>query len=123
MRPNIWINEMSESQALRWLDILETGERRRSRLPENSLRKSLAKRLGWPAGTLENLKRGRLKRVPVALLECLGSAVAREIEAELPRLAHELEMARQVGVDPRSDAFCRAAAALEEARKAIAEVR
>lgn len=67
-------------------------------------RRNVARALGVAPGTIENLQRGRLKRVAGWLRDALRARVIRELEAELVRLNHELAVLKQTGVDPRSDA-------------------
>ena len=62
-------------------------------------RTSLSRRLGCAPGTLETLRKGRLKRIEGWLQEKLQALLVREIEAELKRLTHELETYRRASGD------------------------
>lgn len=50
---------------------------------------------GVAPGTFENLRRGRLKMVTAFVHEQLRAALARELEAEIGALTHELHLVRQ----------------------------
>lgn len=81
----------------------------------------IAVRLGVSAGTMEGLVRGRTKMVSTAVYERIRCGVVRELEAELARVTHALEMARASGLDARSAAVSRAETAVAAARAAIEE--
>ena len=99
-----------EDIANSWARDLEDREARRvGSLP--AARKALARKTGIAAGTFENLRKGRLKGVKGWIVERLRSAVIKELTLEIERCAHAIQVARQVGVDPRSDEM----AALESA--------
>jgi hypothetical protein len=93
---------------------LERRERRFLSAP--AARRSLARKLRLGIGTLENLVRGRVKRVDAAIRDRLQALLVRELESELTRLTHELEMARQGGVHPASQHISAIEAHLEQAR-------
>lgn len=92
------------------------GEKRRSGLLADEARERVASRLGVAPGTLENLLLGRLKGVASYLRDRLRSAVIRQIEAEIARLEHDLQMARLGALGPTDDDVAAAEAALEKAR-------
>lgn len=99
---------------------LEDNYRQRG-LTREQARNDVARDLGVTPGTLENISRGRLKD-PLrlrGLAAILHGAVTRELEREVARLSHELEIHRQTGVDPRADEVVAAEAALVEAREAL----
>ena len=64
-------------------------------------RQYLARRLGIAPGTLENLRRGRIKDPRKSLYDKLQAAVIRELEAEMRAHEHELQLLKQKGADPR----------------------
>jgi hypothetical protein len=73
---------------------------RRERVRVNSAlvaRETLARKLKVGVGTIERLVRGRVKRVDAALRDKLQALLVRELETEIQRLSHELEIARQGG--------------------------
>jgi hypothetical protein len=82
--------------------------------------RALARKLGVSPGTLRNLAGGRLKRICVDLFARLKGEELRRINITLARAAHELEMARAIGVDPRSPEF-RALEAAAHAAKTVME--
>lgn len=92
-------------------------KRERARAPSVKLaRQRLADKLRVGAGTIENLVRGRVKRVDAELKRRLDALLVRELEAEIARLAHELEMARQRGSHPACEHVFEIEAYLAKAR-------
>jgi hypothetical protein len=85
----------------------------------------IARRIGASPGFLENLRRDppRIKSVPSWLMGRIRQAFVAELNAEITRLRHELEMASQCGVDPRSDEIMEAATLIEKAKAIIGEVK
>jgi hypothetical protein len=81
---------------------------------------AVARKVKVGLGTLQNLRRGRLKSIPVDVYERLRAAVTRELEHEIKRLEAELVVARQGAVDPRSDEVGEVEAHLQAAREALA---
>lgn len=78
--------------------------RERSRVSSIRIaRERVASRLRIGVGTFENLVRGRVKRVDANIRDRLQALMVRELEAEIARLQHELEMARQIGAPLNSD--------------------
>jgi hypothetical protein len=61
----------------------------------------VARDIGVSPGTLETLRRGRLKRIEGWLRDKVASLLMREIEAEIRRLNHELALYQQIGRAPR----------------------
>ena len=57
-------------------------------------RASVARATGVAAGTLENLRRGRIKGVRAWIFSALRAALIAELEAELARNEHELAVLR-----------------------------
>lgn len=94
---------------------LEKKERARG-LNASEARSRFARRLGVASGTIENLVRGRLKRVDAWLRDRLQAVLIRELETEIARLTHELEMARQSGARPASDQMAEIEAHLSAAK-------
>lgn len=92
-------------RAREWERALVTREATRSGLPSNAARVKVAHKVGALPGTLENLRRGRLKEVAAHLYAGLHAGVVAELEAELRHVQHELNLARQAGLDPRSGSF------------------
>jgi hypothetical protein len=79
-------------------------------------RQRIAARLRVGVGTFENLVRGRVKRVDAAIRDRLQALLVRELEAEIVRLTHELEIARQGGAHPCSHQMGEVEGLLTQAR-------
>lgn len=83
--------------------------------------RALAHRLGVSRYTLRSLSSGSLKRVCVDLYARLKAEQIRRLSQSLARATHELEVARAIGLDPRSAEFRALEAAAEAARKVMEE--
>lgn len=90
-------DEMSNAFAI--AQNLERRERARVGSTERA-RRSLAARLRIGVGTFENLVRERVKTVDARIRDRLQALLVHELEQEIQRLTHELEMARQSGAHP-----------------------
>ncbi len=78
--------------------------------PRVEARKEVCRLVGCSPGTLENLRRGRLKRIEKWLHDALSRALVRKIEHEIKRLNAELEAAeRSLGLfaEPDVEALAR----------------
>lgn len=93
-----------------------TAVRRRLKLPE--ARTWLARMIGVSPGTLESLRRNRLKDTD-QLEKKINGAWVKHLEAEIAALTHELEMARQRGLRPDADEILAAETCLAQARKLL----
>lgn len=82
-------------------------------------RRNVARQIGCTPGTLENIERRRTKNVGFLIVERARNLVIRELEREIARLQHELEVARLCSDRPNSDEVLSAFAALEKARALI----
>jgi hypothetical protein len=76
----------------------------------------LARKLGVGEGAVRNLVRGKVKRVDEIIRERLRVLLMREIEAEIQRLEHELEVLKASGVHLASHDICEVETHLEAAR-------
>ena len=96
--PKVGINEQGKAMSTA-ITLAQTLERReRTRVSSlAAARQRLADKLKIGVGTFENLVRGRVKRVDAAIRDRLHALLVRELEAEITRLSHELEIARQCG--------------------------
>lgn len=103
----------------RWARRLEEREATRSSTPLPIARTAVARRVGVAAGTLESIRRGRLKGVRTWIADRIKMAFVRELEAEIAALSHELDLLRQGGVDPRSDQIGEVEAHLAAARRLL----
>jgi hypothetical protein len=106
-------------RARMWGKALEDREAARQGVPLPIARKTVARKTGIAPGTLETLRVGRLKAIAVHVYERLQAAVIADLEAEMGRLQHELTVARQAGVDPRSDEIVEVETHLARARAAL----
>lgn len=79
-------------------------------------RRNLAGKLKIGIGTLENIIRDRVKSVDERVRDRLQALLVEEYKAEITRLTHELEIARQSGVHLDSDQVGEIEAHLHEAR-------
>lgn len=102
-----------------WARALEDREAARSGVRLSDAREAVARRVVIPAGTLENLRKGRLKAIAVHIYDRLRAGLIRELEAEVRRLEHELQILRATGADPRRDEIAAVVASLARAREAI----
>ena len=111
----------SEAIARTWALSIEDRERYRTGLSLPDARKAVARRIGVAPGTLENLRKGRVKRVALHVYQRLRAAVIRELQSEISRCTHELEMARQIGTDPRSADMAALETAMARAKELMGE--
>lgn len=95
---------------------LERAEVRRLNVSRADARDGIARRIGVAPGTLDNIRRERSKIIPNWLMQRVRSELISTLTSEIRRLQHELELARQAGVDHRDDALCSAEAHLAAAR-------
>lgn len=84
-----------------WARMLEDREAARSGEPIHRAREAVARQVAVPPGTLENLRKNRLKGIAAHWYDQLRGGVIRALEAELRHVEFELQIARQVGLDPR----------------------
>lgn len=106
-------------RAQKWARVLEDREAHRHGLAVREARPRVARQTGVAAGTLENLRNGRLKAVAVHVYERLRNALDRELVAEMRALEHELQLIRQQGADPRQVEVDEVVAHLAAVRKAL----
>ena len=86
----------------------------------STARAALARRAGCAPGTLENLRKGRLKRIERWLHDKLEGLLVREIEAEIRRLTLELEAHRRTGGDASgSPQMAKLASTIADAQRLI----
>ena len=91
------INEPDMNCAITLAQTLERKERARG-LSVLEARQAIARKIKVGVGTVENLVRGRVKRADAAIRDKLQALVVRELEGEILRLTHDLEMARRGGL-------------------------
>ena len=107
------VRSMSHAVAIaRTLERMERGRLQSAALA----RRSIASRLKVGVGTFENILRERVKSVDAALRDKLQALLIHELENEIDRLTHELEIARQTGLRLDSHAFTEVETHLAAAR-------
>ena len=82
-----------------------------------------ARHLRVSPGTLENIGKGRLVDPKASIRDRICAAVVPAIQQEIARCIHELDQARQAGLDPRSPEMAALASAVEKAKEMIGETR
>lgn len=82
-------------------------------------RQQIARETRISAGTLENLRRGRIKQVAAWVRDSLQAAVIRQLENEVRALEHEIHILRQQGAHPASPQVSEAETYLARARAAL----
>lgn len=95
---------------------IEGLESRRSQRSIREVRITIARQIKTGVGTLANIRKQRRKTVPAWLMKNIGARLIEALQTEIRALEHEVEIVRQTGVDPRSDAFSAAQASLASAR-------
>lgn len=102
---------------------IEDHEARRLRVPVSRARRIVAHRLGAAPGTLENLRRMRLKNVSSWLMARIRAEFVAVLQAEVTRLEHEISIHLQAGVDHRGHDLAKAQAQVPSARKILEAAR
>lgn len=73
--------------------------------PVDVVRPAIASKLKITVSAAEFIRRGRRKIVPAWLMDGIVSLFIEAAQAELRAIEHEIEIARQIGLDPRDDAL------------------
>lgn len=105
--------------ARRLATAIEDHTARRLRLPVAKARPRVASRLGAAPGTLENLRRDRLKSIPSWLMARIRAEFIRVLQAQVQALEADISFHRQAGADHRSDDLAAAEAQIREAKKIL----
>lgn len=114
------MNAVSDiASATSFARVLEDAEAAKLGIRVTKARSHVARRLGASPGTLENLRRGRLKIVPNWLMARIRSEFVAVLQNEVRRLEHEISIARQAGLCHRDDVLAKAETQLGEARKIL----
>lgn len=92
-------------------------ERRES--PVAVARRIVARRVGMSASAVEDVQRGRVKRLCADVYRKIQTALIEALTQEIAVATHELEMARQCGLDPSEVEMARLKAAVSDAQKII----
>lgn len=75
-----------------WVERLEKREAKRKGITVKEARQSIANHIGVPIGTLENVRRGRLKGVREWVSTRIRAALIEQIKKEIRGLEHERKM-------------------------------
>ena len=116
------VSVVYDQKIAQWARELEDRTRARDGLSLPDARKIVARRAGVSPGTLENMRRGRVKNLLGIVRDRIQALVIRELESEIRRLSHDLEMALRCASHPCEDEVLAARAALAAARKLIEEI-
>jgi hypothetical protein len=104
-------------QARDWTRDLEEREARKSGVPVKQARAIVARKVGATPAAIEHVARGRAKRIPADLFARLRNYFIRELSSEIAAAQHQLEVARQCGMDPRCPEMAALEAGAAAARK------
>ena len=110
-----------DTQAQIWAKHLEDCEANKSGGSRNLARQKIARKTGVPAGTFENLRRGRTKGIRSWMFERLRAAMIDQLESEIRRATHELEVARAAGNSNCEIKMERLAAQIAKSQQLIAQ--
>lgn len=102
-----------------WAAALEDQTARHEGLTVAEARPIVAREIGVAPGTLENLRKRRLKGLGVHIYDALQQAMVRRLNKQLRALEHEQHLLTQQGVDPRSDETTAVASDIATVRKAL----
>jgi hypothetical protein len=103
-----------------WARALEQSEARRLGVTVRQARARVARQIGTTPSALEHVARGRAKRITVEFFTRLQAAIVQKLQSEIAHAQHELHLARQSGVDPRSPAMAALEAETERATRQLA---
>lgn len=106
-------------RARQWGRELEVREQRRLGLELAEARRRVAARAGAAPGTLENLRKGRLKDVGVALYERLRRLMLDELRAEVAAHENEIALLVELGGPVADSEIQEAQASLRQIRAAL----
>lgn len=110
-----------EMAARDWVIAIEDHHARVIGQPLPIARQHLARKVGIAPGTLENIRRGRLKGLRHQVAERLQAFMIHHLKTEINKLTHELEIVLQSRKNNFGDEIIAAQAALDEARRLLAE--
>ena len=102
-----------------WSMALEEREQKRSGLSLADARRIVARRANVAPGTLENLRKRRLKSSDVGWYTRLRLLLIEELKQEMREHDREIKMLVALGADPRSDEMAQAEAGLKAIEKAL----
>ena len=103
----------------RFARVLEDAEAKRLGVRVSEARMSIARRLRTSPGTLEGIRRRRIKIVPNWLMARIRAEFVSTLQAEIARLEHEINIAQQVGAHHSDDALQEARAQVVAAKEVL----
>lgn len=116
----IQMNAMTDVEAVhRLARRLENTEAKSLGVKVAEARKIIARRLKTSPGTLENIRRMRTKVVPSWLMARIRAEFVSVLQNEILRLEHEINLARQIGLDHRDDDLQAAEAQVAAAKEIL----
>lgn len=107
------------SAAINWASALIARERVVTGVNKPALIVSVARKARVTPGQIEGAIRGRVKDLKSRFIERIRLAFITEATAEINRLAHEIQIARQSGLRPDDDAVIAAQAAMDRLQEAL----
>lgn len=91
----------------------------RRNVPAATARQKVARRIGVTVSAVEDLLRGRMKRIPHDTFLLIRGAIIGALNAEIARANHELQMALQCGLEPHSAEMEKLKASVQAAQELI----
>lgn len=104
-----------------WIVEAEDNEVRRSGNERPTARNTIASRIGISAGTIDSIRRRRIKDLRGSIRDRIVDFMVGDLEKEMARLQHNLEMARLCSDRPDADAVIEAQTLLARAKRLIEE--
>lgn len=103
--------------AQKWAADLAKDEAERTGLPLPLACKSVARRMGLPVSSIDNIRRKRVKSVSARVMERIRGAVINKINQEIAALNHELHIAMATADHPADPEILEAQTVLEAAKR------
>lgn len=113
-------SQVFTDRARHWSKWLEASERLRHGRSQIDARLRLATRAGTTPGTLENLRKGRLKDVGTALYDSLRHLMIDDLRAEVTAHEHEITVLQRLGGPVADREIQEAQASLRQIRTVLA---
>lgn len=114
------MNARTDVEIARELTVdLEARIAQRFQMTIAEARSKIARSISASPGSLNNLRRARVKSVSSRLMSSIRGALVAELQNEVARLQHEITVHLQTGTDPHCDALNEAKAHIEAAKKIL----
>lgn len=101
------------------LDILVSLRARELGTNRDYARETVARETKLPLGTLQNIAKNRTMGVRGRIAEMIRKTLMKQIEREMQRLNHELQILIRRGTDTRSDEMAEIVSLLDRARNSL----